>query len=126
MRVEGTMHPVGKNGWPWPVKARKNVLEPLDCYLLEDSASVVFKQTLFCEKGRGSVSILFLGPSAKIREHKHLQDSEFYIAWSIRKQFLKVEMCDIGESHELENTSKKNWLWVLSVKFDKLDSKEED
>lgn len=118
MRVAGTMYPVAGIEMPWQVNARIRKLEPLDCSLLEDESKAILKQTLFCENGKGSVSILFLEPGAKVRRHQHVRDCEFYISWNACKGVLKTEFCNKGESHELENTSEKRWAWVLSIKFD--------
>lgn len=119
MRCDGTMYPEEGVGIPWAIKTRMRKLKQLDYKMLVDRTKTVLKQTLWEQKGKGSLSILFLEPGAKISRHEHTTDCEFYIAWNTRKKFMNVEFCDKGESHELENISKKRWLWVLSVKFDK-------
>ncbi len=117
MREQGTMYPEKGHSIPWAIKNRLKRLTHLDENMLVDRAKTVFKQTLWEQDGIGSISILFLEPGAKIKKHEHTKDCEFYITWSTRKKFMKTEFCNKGESHELENTSKKRWLWVLSVKF---------
>ena len=118
MRVSGTMPPMHGLNIPWIVKCRFKKLVSLDSHMIEDSSKKVFKQTVFSEKGRGSVAILFLQPGAKVKKHKHTSDSEIYIAWNSKKKFLKVEMCNQNEEHELENVSKKRWSWVIAIKHD--------
>ena len=105
MRVYGTMYAV--KGVPWAVLTRIRKLKPLDCFLLEDDSKAVLKQNLFCEKGVGSVSILFLEPKAKVRRHRHTQDCEFYISWNSKKGFLKTEFCRKGEEICLTSKPKK-------------------
>ena len=118
MREQGTMYPEKGHSIPWTIKVRMKKLTHLDDKMLVDRSKTVLKQTLWEQKGKGSLAILFLEPGAKIRRHEHTTDCEFYITWSTRKKFMKTEFCNKGEEHELENTSKKRWLWVLSVKFD--------
>ena len=119
MREPGTLYPEKGCHVPWTIKVRMKKLTHLDDKMLVDKTKMVFKQTLWEQKGKGSLSILFLEPGAKIRRHEHTTDCEFYISWNTRKKFMKTEFCDLGESHELENTSKKRWLWVLAIKFDR-------
>ena len=118
MRSDGTMYPNERQGLPWIVKSRMPKLKQLNLNMLVDKSKRVYKQTLWEQKGKGSLDILFLEPEAKIRQHEHVNDCEFYISLCARKRFIKVEFCDKGQSHELENVSKRKWLWVLSVKFD--------
>lgn len=120
MRFQGTMYAEkGGKGVPWAVKVRMKKLTSLPDRLLVDKTKVILKQTLWEEKGKGSLSILFLEPGAAVKRHEHTSDCEFYITWNTRKKFMKTEFCDVGESHELVNTSKKRWGWCISVKFDK-------
>jgi len=121
MHNKGTLYPEERLGIPLILKNRMRKLKPLEASLLEDTTKKVFKQTIWEEKGKGSLSILFLEPEAAIVRHEHTTDCEFYISWSTCRGFLKIEFCDKGESHELKNTSKRRWLWVLSVKFDRAD-----
>ena len=60
------------------------------------------------------VSLLMLSPGAKIKEHKHVIDSEVY--YMVKQN--KLEHCKLGETHSLENTT-ADWLPVISVKFKK-------
>ena len=119
MREQGTMYPEKGHSIPWAIKVRMKKLTHLDDKMLVDRSKMVLKQTLWEQKEKGSLAILFLEPGAKIRRHEHTTDCEFYITWSTRKKFMKTEFCDLGDSHELENTSKKRWLWVLAIKFDR-------
>ena len=119
MRESGTMYPGKDSSIPWAIKVRMKTLTTLDDKMLVDRTKTVFKQTLWEQKGKGSIAILFLEPGAKIKRHMHTTDCEFYFTWSTRKKFMKNEFCDLGESHELENTNKKRWLWVLAIKFDR-------
>ena len=119
MREQGAMLPEKGHSVPWAIKARLDKLTTLDENMLVDKEKTVYKQTLWEQKGKGSLAILFLEPGAKIVRHTHTTDCEFYITWSTRKKFMKKEFCNLNESHELENTSKKRWLWVLAIKFDR-------
>lgn len=119
MREQGTMYPEKGHTIPWSIKVRMKKLTTLEDQMLVDGTKTVYKQILWEQKGKGSIAILFLEPGAKIKRHTHTKDCEFYFSWSTRKKFMKNEFCDLGESHELENTSKKRWLWVLSIKFDR-------
>ena len=58
------------------------------------------------------VALLMLSPNAKIKKHKHVNDSEYYF---MVKDNLFVG-CKKGESHELENLSDE-WLPVISIKY---------
>lgn len=60
------------------------------------------------------VSLLMLSPGAKIKEHKHEQDSEVYYVFKEKK----VLSCEKGESHSLENQY-LDWMPVLSIKYKK-------
>ena len=92
MRVSGTMPPMHGLNIPWIVKCRFKKLVSLDSHMIEDSSKKVFKQTVFSEKGRGSVAILFLQPGAKVKKHKHTSDSEIYIAWNSRMRNMSLKM----------------------------------
>lgn len=119
MRFQGTMYSEKGKSIPWAVKVRMKKLVSLPNNMLVDETKIIFKQTLWEEKGKGSLSILFLEPGAAVKRHEHNNDCEFYITWNTRKKFMKTEFCDVGESHELANTSKKRWGWCISVKFDR-------
>ena len=58
------------------------------------------------------MSMLYLSPGAKVREHKHTVDSEIYEEVDGKYS----EVCNKGESHSLENSSTHRWLVILSVK----------
>lgn len=59
-----------------------------------------------------SISLLFLGPKAKIKLHSHPFDSECY---GMRDGYNHI--CPIGSSHSLENTSESHWTMVISTKW---------
>lgn len=123
MRISGTMLPAPKHGMPWAVKCRMKKLLRVDSSYLEDKSKKVYELPILSCDGKGSVSILFLEPEAKISRHKHFSDSEVYIAWNTKKKYLKTEVCNQFDEHELENTSKMRWAWVISVKFDGIENK---
>ncbi|MBR2587941.1 MAG: hypothetical protein IKD77_01910 [Bacilli bacterium] len=57
------------------------------------------------------IALLELSPGAKIKLHKHSNDSEIYFILDSKR----YECCSIGEAHELENTTGEI-MKVLSVK----------
>ncbi len=59
-----------------------------------------------------SVAMLTLFPGAKIREHWHISDKEYY--FFIKEK--RIECCKIGESHQLENLTGEV-LFVIAVKY---------
>lgn len=59
------------------------------------------------------VTLLALSPGARIKEHWHINDSEWYIFFEAKK----IECCPKGESHSLENPSTTEYLFVLSIKY---------
>lgn len=83
--------------------------------LLDDSMvefGEVMKQKIL-ETEKVEVSLLVLSPGAKIKEHKHTEDSEWY--YFVESE--KVEGCPQGMSHSLENPSKEQYLFVISMKY---------
>lgn len=74
----------------------------------------VFKKMIFQNK-RICFEKLTLMPYSKILEHEHIEDCEIYIIYSESK-FLRVEMCEIGKSHSLENDTEDKMI-VYALKF---------
>lgn len=62
-----------------------------------------------------SVSMLMLSPGAKIKEHKHTVDAETYYLFKTGE----LRVCEVGESHSLENPDMEDWMPVLSIKYKK-------
>ena len=71
--------------------------EPLDKDKVE--FGTIFRQQ-FQDFGSCCVGKLMLQPHSKIKNHKHLTNSEIYIDTVTGKI---VSKCNIGESHEYEN-----------------------
>lgn len=65
--------------------------------------------------GHFKVALLLLQPDSKIAEHQHIEDQEYYI--NLRDS--SISICNVGESHSLENTSKTEELRVISIKIAK-------
>ena len=84
--------------------------ELLDESMLERGE--VKKQMIF-ESSKVEVSLLALSPGAKIKEHMHHEDSEWYIFVESEK----IECCPKGTSHSLVNQSDTEYLFVLSIKY---------
>lgn len=59
------------------------------------------------------IAVLKLAPGAKICKHEHLIDKEIYFVIETKR----FSYCDVGESHELENTSETESIHVLSIKI---------
>ena len=74
----------------------------------------VMKTLIYQSNGRGitEIALLELAPNSKVKRHKHTDDNEIYF-YIITKE---VEVCKIGEWHELENLT-KDVLYVLSIKW---------
>lgn len=68
---------------------------------------VILVNTIFTIK-KVKVSILLLKPGAKVKEHRHYEEIEWYIS---RKG---VTLCKKGNCHSIENNSSEN-LYVLSL-----------
>ena len=58
------------------------------------------------------ISALELAPGARILEHEHLNNNEYYIIWKGEDP----KPCLIGESHELINNTDEV-MYVLSIKI---------
>lgn len=90
--------------------------EVTEMYELLDEAMMergeVKKQMVF-ESAKVEVSLLALSPGAKIKEHTHTEDSEWYIFLESEK----IECCPKNISHSLENQSDSEYLFVLSIKY---------
>lgn len=62
---------------------------------------------------RTSVVKLFLEPGAKIAKHKHEAEREEYLF--LKPESRPVEICNPGDSHELENNT-SDWMEVWATK----------
>ena len=99
------------------IASRAEAEQVLDeMYELLDEAMMergeVKKQMVF-ESAKVEVSLLALSPGAKIKEHTHTEDSEWYIFLESEK----IECCPKNMSHSLENQSDSGYLFVLSIKY---------
>lgn len=112
MKVRGSV-PGGIDGYPNGCGFTVNVTK-LPAEKVENGE--IYQRILFDEEGL-TVSILYLGPKAKVAEHMHTTDMEIYVAWH-RARF-RFEICKKGNSHSLQNTANKEWLVVMSVKIRK-------
>lgn len=72
----------------------------------------VFKDLVY-QSETCEVALLILSPNAKIKRHKHVDDKEYY--FNLTSQELKG--CIKGHSHELNNDSPYEWMFVLSIKY---------
>lgn len=71
----------------------------------------VYVHGLFSSKNV-SMSLLYLSPGAKIKEHSNDEYSENYEEVDGNC----IEICNKGESHFLENSSTDKWLVIFVVK----------
>ena len=74
---------------------------------------IVLKSFIY-EDDECTVSMLMLSPGAKIKEHKHVRDSEVYYIFKEKK----LKECENGESHSLANPY-TDWMPVISIKYKK-------
>lgn len=74
-------------------------------------AGIILKSFIY-EDEECTVSLLMLSPGARIKEHKHVFDSETYFIFKDKKMCV----CESGETHSLENPY-TDWMPVLSVKY---------
>lgn len=84
-------------------------MEPLPQTLVEKGE--VFK-TLVLETKKATVALLTLLPGAKIAEHQHVNDEEWY--FDVEEKVIKC--CSKGDFHSLENTT-EDIKYVLSIKY---------
>lgn len=84
-------------------------LIPLESKKIESGE--VYKKTIF-KNSNTEISFLWVGPRARIKEHKHLEDSELYR--DVDDGF--VEICNKGKTHKVYNIDDNNWLLILSIK----------
>ena len=89
--------------------SRVDKMTTIDESLIE--AGVVLKSFIY-EDEECTVSLLMLSPGARIKEHKHVFDSETYYIFKDKK----LCPCECGETHSLENPY-TDWRPVLSVRY---------
>lgn len=111
MNVKGFVHPLAIS------LLRSNRWRILDRTKAQKKFEVIYKEEIYSKRWRGSVEILYVSPRARVKKHKHENETELYLCWDNSEKCFKHEICTAGNYHSLRNTSDKNWAVVLSVKF---------
>lgn len=91
--------------------SRVDKMTQIDESLIDEG--IILKSFIY-EDDKCLVSLLMLSPGARIKEHKHVLDSEVYYIFKEKK----LKECKKGESHSLENPYSE-WMPVISIKYKK-------